>query len=93
MKVSIIYQLAVLLFVDKTDSCTTALQYSKEQLNIATRFHAKSTEGSFMYFVHAFIYFKMSSKCAYESKRIAMRSNAFDYLKISLEVSPIANLV
>lgn len=64
-----------------------ALLYSKEALNLFSINAEKlSLDQSQMYFMHAMVYFKMAGVCNYETKRVAMKSNSFDYLKIALEV-------
>jgi hypothetical protein len=45
-----------------------------------------SIDQSQMYFMHAMVYYKLSQQAQFEAKRIAMKSSAFDYLKIALEV-------
>lgn len=78
----------MLLFTDKTLEYKKALLYSKEALNLFTKFpEKKSMDYSQMYFMHAMVYFKLAGSSNYETQRVAMKSNAFDYLKISLEVT------
>ena len=82
-----IYKLAIMLFCDKSSDFTKALLYSKELLNIYPTLKEKSPmEESQTYFTHAFIYYKLSCEASFETKRVSMKSNAFDHLKISLKV-------
>jgi hypothetical protein len=75
------------MLADRVLEQKKALLYSKEHLNIAQKLLEKrSVDVSQMYLLHAFIYFKLAAVSRYESSRISMKSNAFDNLKISLEV-------
>ena len=82
-----IYKLAVVLFADRTAEHKKALLYSKELLNVAPRsIEKRSIEASQVYFMHGFVYYKLAGVSRYESKRVAMKSNSFDNLKIAIEV-------
>lgn len=82
-----IYRLAVIMFTDRVADPKKALLYSKERLNEAYRvLEKKNIDSSQIYLVHAFVYFKLASESRYESNRLAMKTNAFDNLKIATEV-------
>ena len=82
-----VYRLAVILFTDRVADFKKALLFSKEQLNLTPKVtDKKNIENSQQYLVHAFVYFKLASDSRYESNRIAMKTNAFDNLKIALDV-------
>lgn len=79
--------MAVILFADRTADFKKALLYSKELLNIAPRcLEKRNIDASQMYFTHAFVYFKLACSSRFESSRVAMKSSAFDNLKIASEV-------
>lgn len=82
-----VYRLAVILFTDRVADYKKALLYSKEQLNLAPKVMDKrNIENSQLYLVNAFVYLKLATESRYETNRIAMKTNAFDNLKIAIDV-------
>lgn len=75
------------MFAGEVEDPKKALLFAKEQVNLAPKvLDKKNIEASQMYLVLAFVYYKLAAESRYEGSRTAMKSNAFDNLKIAQEV-------